>query len=159
MMALVPFLLGLGALAPLNSANYRPIIDRNRGVVLMVAFWATWCEPCREELPRLRKIERESRGRIRLITVSADDPEQDGAAEALLQRARIGAGRYRLAGTEVITQVDPQWSGALPAVFVYDATGTLRGKFLGEMDWANFHQKLQQLTLPVHVDRPAGQRR
>lgn len=159
MMALVSLVLGLAALVPLNPGDYRPMIDRNRGVVLLVAFWATWCEPCRDELPQLRKIERQSRGRIRLITISADEPEQDRAAEAFLRRAKMGAVGYRLSGTEVIAQVDPLWSGVLPAVFVYDATGTPRGKLVGEFDWAQLMKKLEQLTLPVHVDRPGSQRR
>ena len=51
------------------------------------------------------------------------------------------------------------WSGVLPAVFVYDATGRTRGKLVGEFDWARLMKKLEQLTLPVHVDRPGSQRR
>src|SRR6188508_1091632 len=41
---------------------------------LLVNFWATWCEPCREEFPDLVKLDNEFKGKIDFITISLDDP-------------------------------------------------------------------------------------
>src|SRR3982750_5049173 len=52
-------------LLPLNSSKLsKP---------LLVNFWATWCDPCRDEFPDLVKIDAENKGKIDFITVSLDD--------------------------------------------------------------------------------------
>src|SRR6476660_3230723 len=43
------------------------------GKPLLVNFWATWCDPCREEFPDLVKLDAEYKGKIDFITVSLDD--------------------------------------------------------------------------------------
>jgi thiol-disulfide isomerase/thioredoxin len=149
----------LAALLPLPASSYRPMIDHNRGVVLVVAFWATWCEPCREELPRLQTMARKSGGRIRLVTVSADEPEQAGAAESFLDHAKIGGGQFRMSGTDIISEVDPRWSGVLPAVVVYDASGVSRGMITGQMDWAKLKQLTSPGSSPGYVNHPNPQGR
>jgi len=58
-----------------------------KGKVAVVSFWATWCGPCRRELPVLQKLEAQYRDRgLALVTVNMDDP--DGRAEALAEWTR-----------------------------------------------------------------------
>src|SRR3982750_1512348 len=56
--------IGIEALKPLLKPNAKP---------LLVNFWATWCDPCREEFPDLVKIENEFRGKVDFVLVSLDD--------------------------------------------------------------------------------------
>src|SRR5882672_11002138 len=54
------FAASLGAqqkLAPVDEAGYRTILKSNVGNVALVNFWATWCAPCRQEMPQLAKLE------------------------------------------------------------------------------------------------------
>ena len=43
------------------------------GKPLIINFWATWCDPCREEFPDLVKIDAAYKGKVDLITISLDD--------------------------------------------------------------------------------------
>ncbi len=140
---MIALLLGLLALFPLHANRYRGMVDANRGHVLVVAFWATWCEPCREELPRLHRLLR--RSSARLITISADEPEQAAAAQKFLSQRHMSGRAYRITDPEVIGAVDPEWRGVLPAIFVYGAEGRLMAKFLGEPDWV----ALERLVAPI----------
>ena len=65
-----------GQLTPLDQAGFAALINSHRGKVVLVDFWATWCDPCREELPKLVALSRKLP--FELITVSADEPEQAG---------------------------------------------------------------------------------
>jgi thiol-disulfide isomerase/thioredoxin len=64
-------------LAPLDESGYRAMLKSNAGSVVLVDFWATWCAPCRKEMPLLAKLDgRLRQKRFHLITVSADEPEK-----------------------------------------------------------------------------------
>jgi thiol-disulfide isomerase/thioredoxin len=69
-----------GAIAPLDE----------RGVVYVVNFWATWCGPCRKELPRLLELSREWEGdsSVRFVAVNTEDLDRN-AIEAFLEGAKL----------------------------------------------------------------------
>jgi thiol-disulfide isomerase/thioredoxin len=126
-------------LRPVDQAGYRKLIDNHRGAILLVDFWATWCEPCRQEMPGLVKLAKKygQRG-FRLVTISADDEEQLARAEEFLrsQGAPLPAYYKKAADdTAFINAVDPSWSGALPGLFLYGPDGRLAAKFVGETDF------------------------
>jgi thiol-disulfide isomerase/thioredoxin len=139
-------LLAAGRLAPLDENVYRKLLAEHRGKVVLVNFWATWCEPCREEMPHLAALEARFRGRgFTLITVSADEPEQEAEALAFLRKHRIPFPAYlkKVSNDDrFITFVDEKWSGALPASFLFDRGGVKRRSFIGEAE-------IQELTAEV----------
>ena len=125
-------------MSPVDEAGYRAILKSNAGNVVLVDFWATWCAPCRQEMPLLSKLESRLRDkRFRLVTISADDPEQEAAAVEFLKRSGVsGAAYIRRAKDDdkFINSVDAKWSGALPALFLYDRQGKLVKSFIGETE-------------------------
>lgn len=125
----------LFALAPLDQAGYRELVRGHRGSVLLVSFWATWCIPCRTELPVLGELQRKVPG-FRLVTISADEPEKAASAEKFLREARIEGRAYVRDADEsddkFIPVVDARWSGVLPASFLYGRDGKLIRSFVGE---------------------------
>jgi thiol-disulfide isomerase/thioredoxin len=123
-------------LAPVDEAGYRKVLQAGRGQVLLVDFWATWCQPCRVELPQLVKLEAKHRSRgLKLITISCDEPEQEADAARFLQECQVRGPAYikRAASDDrFIASVDAAWSGALPALFLYDRQGRQARTFVGE---------------------------
>jgi thiol-disulfide isomerase/thioredoxin len=111
---------GLKSLLGAGAARERP---------LLVNFWATWCEPCREEFPDLLKIKAQyPSDRLDFVIVSLDEPSDIAKAvpEFLAQTRATSLPAYLLNATDqeaAINLVDPNWSGELPATFLYDRAG------------------------------------
>lgn len=125
-------------LLPYDEKTHQKLIAESRGKVLLLDFWATWCAPCREEMPLLVALHRkyEAKG-LRLITVSADEEEDRAAALKFLQQHKVSPPAYlkKVADDDrFISFVDKNWSGALPALFLYDRQGRLVKSFIGEAD-------------------------
>jgi len=93
-----------------------------RGKVVLLDFWASWCEPCKRELPLLGDLARRVRARgIELVTVNVDKKRQN--AEAFL----------RSHGLELLVLLNPDQSVAdryeppkMPSSFVIDRKGLVR---------------------------------
>ena len=137
------------ALVPVDEAGYRKLLASHQGKVLLVDFWATWCMPCRTEMPRLVKLEAALRHRgFRLITVSADEPEQEAAARKFIQHQAAPLPAYvkRTQDDEkFINSVDPKWSGALPALFLYDRSARQAASFVGETEISTIEAAIRKL--------------
>lgn len=123
-------------LIPVDEAAYVSLIKSKPGSVLVVDFWATWCAPCRKEMPFLAGLDQKlrSKGMI-LITVSADEPEQENDAVQFLKRSKITFPAYVKRPKDddrFIRAVDPKWSGALPTLIIYDRQGRKTATFEGE---------------------------
>jgi thiol-disulfide isomerase/thioredoxin len=109
---------------------------------VLVNVWATWCDPCREELPDLLRFYRDNRARgLRLIMISADDDDRRQEVATVLATAAAQAGLGASADDirsfikhdddmKFIEGIDPRWSGALPATFLYDGRGQRKRSWL-----------------------------
>ena len=115
---------------------------------VLVNVWATWCDPCREELPDLLRLYHDHRAAgLRLVLISADDADaRDQVAQVLsAATARAGVGRALDATSylkqdddmKLIDGLDPRWSGALPATFLFDAAGRRVRSWLTPVTYAD----------------------
>ena len=107
---------------------------------LLVNFWATWCEPCREEFPELVKIDADYKDKIDFVLVSVDDLAEikRGVPEFLTEmKATMSAYLLKTPDeTAAISAVAKDWKGGFPFTILYDAGGaavfTHQGKVDGE---------------------------
>lgn len=94
---------------------------------LLINFWATWCDPCREEFPDLVKIDADYKGKIDFVTVSLDDlAEINREVPKFLRsmKAKMPAYLLKTADEEAaITAISEDWQGALPFTVLYDPKG------------------------------------
>jgi thiol-disulfide isomerase/thioredoxin len=117
-----------------------------RAVVLNV--WATWCGPCREEFPDLLRLREAYRERgLELVLVSGDFEDQIGEVREFLASHGVDFATYVKTGRdmEFINTLSPDWSGALPATFVYDGDGRRRDFWEGKASYADMERRV----LPV----------
>lgn len=116
-----------------------------RGKIVLVDFWATWCEPCKKELPRLQKMAERLRSQgVEIVTVNIDD---DPANAAAFVRSR------KLDGLTVVADSDKQIVGSfeppkMPTSYVIDRTGVVRAVNAGfdEGDENKLEQQLKGLA-------------
>jgi len=102
-----------------------------RGRVVLVNFWATWCEPCKDELPSLVKLKEQLAGRpFELVTVNYGE-FPDRINQYL---ARSGIRLPVLLDTQ--NEISREWNvGGLPMTFLVDARGRVRYYVFGERAW------------------------
>jgi thiol-disulfide isomerase/thioredoxin len=136
-------------LAPMDESAYRRLIAAGKGRVILVDFWATWCDPCRAEMPHLAGLAARYRARgFDLVTVSCDEPEQEAGAAGFLEKNGAPLPRYIKRATsdeKFINSVDPHWSGALPALFLYDRQGRLVKSFIGATEMTALEAALRRV--------------
>ena len=94
---------------------------------LMINFWATWCDPCREEFPDLVKLDKAYKGKIDFITVSLDDlADIDRDVPKFLRemKAEMPAFLLRTADeSAAIALVSKDWAGNLPLTVLFNQSG------------------------------------
>lgn len=102
--------------------------DEKKPRPLLVNFWATWCDPCREEFPDLVKIDKEYKSKgLDFITVSLDDlAEIKREVPQFLREMKATMPAYLLYvddQAEAIGTISSEWGGGLPVTFLFDANG------------------------------------
>lgn len=115
------------------------LLNRQSDKPLLVNFWATWCDPCREEFPDLVKVDADYRKLgLDFVTVSLDDPpEMKKEVPEFLQKMKATMPAYRLNVSDpdpAIKAVDPTWRGDLPATILYTTNGQVAFKHFGRVN-------------------------
>jgi len=103
-----------------------------RGRVVLVNFWATWCEPCREEMPSLDRLQKQLGTRsFVVLAVNVDEPEARIAK--FLSAMPLDFPVLLDAGSKLTRA----WKvRVLPASFVISPDGRARYTVTGELDWS-----------------------
>lgn len=137
---------------PATAAQVLAAVRAAKKPVVVVNVWATWCIPCREEFPDLLRLRRSYRDRgVEVLFVSGDFASEREQTTAFLNEQGVDFPTYIKTGDDMafINALDPKWSGALPATFIYDGQGRLRHALLGKSSYAQFEaQVLDVLHAP-----------
>jgi thiol-disulfide isomerase/thioredoxin len=118
-----------------------------RGRLVVLNFWATWCLPCIAEMPLLSAIRERYEGRgVRVIGVSADGPEGRDRVEAFVREHRPGIDVW-LGGTVEHMRALGLGEG-LPATAILDRDGTVAMRILGPIAGGDLEARLEWLLGP-----------
>lgn len=115
---------------------------------VLVNVWATWCEPCREEMPDLVRFYRDHRAQgLRLVLISADDDDQRGEVARVLGNLGFDGPAFIKRGNDMtfIDALDPQWKGAIPATFLFDGRGAKKASWLGAVTYDQLRARVSSL--------------
>lgn len=108
-------------------------LARYRGKVVLINFWATWCEPCRQEMPSIQRLREKLSGKpFVVLAVNVDEP--DARVRRFLSETRL----------DLTVLLDPNktvtrgWSvRVMPTTFIVGPDGRIRYRLVGDLDWNN----------------------
>lgn len=137
------------AVTEIDTDGLLRLIKRHSQRPLLVNFWATWCDPCRDEFPELVKIDAAYRGKgLDFIAISLDDLKDINTEVPKflgMMKAQMPAYLLNVPDpSEAITAVDAKWSGALPATFLYDGQGKVIYKHFGRISAAELRTAIEK---------------
>jgi thiol-disulfide isomerase/thioredoxin len=115
----------------IRSLNNRGTLalDRMSGKIVVVDFWATWCEPCKQSFPVLEQLSKRHPGKVEVVGVSVND-EVDGVAKFAEDLHTTFA-----IGWDDGHAIAKRWNvQTMPTSFVIDASGTVRHVHAGFHD-------------------------
>ena len=135
---------------PASADEFRAVLKKQAGKVVVVNLWATWCVPCLREVPDLLKLEAEFAARgVVLIGVAVDDPSP-GAAQveqfrkkyfpAFVTYARNGPEMDELASV-----IDPAWNEVVPTTYILDRAGKPVARIQGKKSLEEFRAAVQKV--------------
>jgi thiol-disulfide isomerase/thioredoxin len=138
----------------LDLAGYKQMIAKYHGKPLVVNFWATWCEPCRDEYPMLVDLAKQFAPQgVVVVGVSMDDDSDMNLVRHFLARNHPGFPNYRQKpGIDVdafYPGVNPDWHGTMPQTVFYARDGRILDSFTGTRPRPVFEQAIH-LILDMH---------
>lgn len=116
-----------------NSLDGKPLnLSDLKGKVVILNFWATWCPPCREEIPSMMKLNSAMAGKpFQMVAVSIDEGGQPAVASF-----------FKTSGFSLPAYIDPDNRAAkiygitgVPETFVIDKNGILLKRVIGPLTW------------------------
>jgi len=130
-----------GDIREINLDDLKKMIQRDPKDTrpLLINFWATWCDPCREEFPDLVKLDGDYRSKgLNFVAISLDDiSDIKTAVPKFLKemKAEMSVVLLNVNDPEpAIKAVDAAWDGQLPATFLYDKDGKVVFRHFGKID-------------------------
>jgi len=116
------------------------VLEKHRGKVLLVNFWATWCGGCKQEMPRFAELQRALGKKVSVVGLSVDEKGWD-AVKPFLASTKVG---YPIAiasdGMTKAFHVD-----SLPATFLIDRHGRIAARYTGLVDQQNLEANVRSL--------------
>jgi thiol-disulfide isomerase/thioredoxin len=131
--------------------GFKPYLQQDDGKIYIINFWATWCKPCVEEMPHfVNLLEEMKEENVVFLFVSLDFRrnlekgvvnfvKEHGLENKVVLLNDPDANKW-------IGQVDPSWSGAIPATLIYKGTERkFHEQMLGYEDLKSIVQSFQKL--------------
>jgi thiol-disulfide isomerase/thioredoxin len=119
----------------LNSLDGKKIsLSDFKGKPVLITFWATWCDSCKEEMPILEKFSQEKKDQLTILLIAIDG-ERKRAVQTIVDKNKVTLPVLLLLKEKVMDQYGVR--GWVPLTFLVDQEGMLIGKIVGQRDWCS----------------------
>jgi thiol-disulfide isomerase/thioredoxin len=129
-----------------THADAMSVVKQSDASITVINFWATWCVPCVEEFPAFVKLDRQLDARgVDVMFISTDFPNQkQKVVDFLAEHGVTGTSYLKQGGntTDFVNAFNEEWSGAVPATFVYDDTGALLDFWEGKVSYDELKKRV-----------------
>lgn len=136
-------------IALMSAADLKQALAAERGKVVVLNLWATWCTSCLKEIPDLMQLEREQKGKgMSLLAVGMDDPAELGRIRAFRDKFFPGFRTSLRSEAEmdtVVSVVDPAWNELLPTTYLIGRDGKVVKRIQGKKSLEEFRAELAPL--------------
>jgi thiol-disulfide isomerase/thioredoxin len=128
------------------------VVAAKKGRVVLVNFWATWCDPCREEMPALVSAAKGFTSKdLAVALVSTDSLKKTPDVQKFLASRKVPFVCWQVKSTDpqrFIDAVDKSWNGAVPYTLVYDRKGELVMRLAGPQTEKSFGEAVRKALAP-----------
>lgn len=134
----------------LKPEDYRNrIVAGRKGRVLLVNFWATWCEPCREEMPDLVAAAKKFPSKDLAVVLVSLDSQKTGPTQVpkFLKEKKVPFVSWLAKSRDpqvFIDTVDRTWDGSLPYTLIYGRDGKIATRLAGLQTEASFTEAIRK---------------
>jgi len=135
-------------------SSLREKLLSSKAPVKLVNMWATWCASCIAEMPRLVKLYKNYRDKgVELYLVSMDLKEELGNVETFLNGQGVDFVTYLKdqKDNDFINEMNPDWSGGLPASMIFDANTEMKNFWIGDLSYEEFEKEVLRYLKPQDV--------
>jgi peroxiredoxin len=105
-----------------------------RGKPVLIVFWATWCDSCKEELPVLEKFYQGKKDQLKILLITIDG-QRKRSTQKIINQNKITLPVLLMLEDKVMDQYGVR--GWVPQTYLVDQEGMLLGKIIGPRDWAS----------------------
>jgi thiol-disulfide isomerase/thioredoxin len=115
-----------GDIKSVEPPDIKALVAQQKGKVVLLNFFATWCVPCHTEFPDIIKLQTAYKDKgLQVIEVSMNDITDKDELQKYLSETKPPFTVYLAANTEdkFYTDVDPRWDTALPMTMIFDRDG------------------------------------
>jgi thiol-disulfide isomerase/thioredoxin len=136
-----------------NAPDGKPMtLADHAGKTLLVNLWATWCAPCRAEMPALNALQQEmGSDRFEVVAINVDTGDDEKPKKFLSEIGVDGLGFYRESTLDLFNDLKKRGLAlGLPVTLLVDADGCLLANMNGPAEWSSADAKrLIEAALPA----------
>lgn len=136
-----------GGLKEISGQDLMTYIKEQKSPLVMVNFWASWCEPCKIEFPHIMKIRSlyQDKG-LKVVFVSIDDVQDRQAAEEFLRAQGVDftsfyKGKQTL---KLVTDIYPNWTGSVPTTLLIGSDLKIVDAWEGDASFEEFEARIKR---------------